>query len=124
MQAGDRIIVRKSDDIPERGAIVVFDDQKFEQFLIKRVIGLPGERVAIKDNLITIYNKHSPDGFVPQFDTEYPLPSFSPGAWIDRQLSQNEIFVLGDNRPGQILDNTTLDNVPLDSIEGVVIYQF
>src|SRR4029079_14046831 len=58
--------------IPKRGDVIVFNEPALAQFgqdpgkqLIKRVIGLPGERVVVKDNVLTVYNKANPDGFRP-----------------------------------------------------------
>ena len=51
--------------LPERGEVVVFHDvSDYSTYLIKRVIGLPGERVVIKNNTITIYNKQNPGGLL------------------------------------------------------------
>ncbi len=54
--------------IPERGSIVIFVKHGLSDFgegtgdkqLIKRVVGLPGERVVVRDGAITIYNNHHP----------------------------------------------------------------
>src|SRR5580704_16572080 len=49
---------------PERGEVVVFHDpQDWSTYLIKRVIGLPGEKVEINDNTITVFNTAHPSGF-------------------------------------------------------------
>ncbi len=58
--------------IPARFDIVVFDkttlpglDGSTEKQLIKRVIGLPGERVVVRGGKVTIYNKDRSEGFDP-----------------------------------------------------------
>src|SRR3989338_2721205 len=82
---------------PRRGDVVVFRyplDQS--QFFIKRVIGLPGETLEIKNNQVIIYNKIHPKGQV------LPEPYLEPGQQTLGQmrikLDDNEYFVLGDNR--------------------------
>ena len=50
---------------PERGEVVVFHDpQDYSTYFIKRIIGLPNERVTIVSSTITIYNAQNPNGFV------------------------------------------------------------
>src|SRR4030042_4602587 len=48
---------------PQRGDIVVFRYPKDpSQYFIKRIIGLPGEKIKIKDNKVYIYNEKYPNG--------------------------------------------------------------
>jgi len=99
---------------PQRGDIVVF---RFpldpERRFIKRVIGLPGEDVVIRDGVVTV------DG-VP-LDEPYiaAAPRYS-GEW---ELSADEVFVLGDNRNNS-QDSQTWGPVPLSHLIGkaVVVY--
>lgn len=83
---------------PARGEVVVFHYPRMtEQYLIKRIIGLPGERVTIKKNQVMITNASSPDGFM--LEESYLDPSlFLTGPDLTMQLGSNEYFVMGDNR--------------------------
>ena len=50
---------------PKRGEVVVFESPtKENDFYLKRVIGLPGERIKIDDNKVIIYNESHPQGVV------------------------------------------------------------
>ena len=82
---------------PDRGEVIVFRfPQAPSQFYIKRVIGLPGETVEIRDGKVRIYSAGDPSGFF------LPEPYLAPGERTDGDLSvkvgQDEYFVLGDNR--------------------------
>lgn len=129
---GDRLIISKvgrteakvqgKHFVPKRGEIIVFiDPQNPNLQLIKRVIGLPGERVVVKDGKITIYNKDRPEGFNPD-DAPYGknLP-FTSGD-KDTLVPANHIFVSGDNREGSnSLDSRNeLGTVPEDNIVGIL----
>lgn len=84
---------------PERGEVVVFRFPKNRrQFFIKRVIGLPGERIEIRDGKIKIFNDSYPDGFYLK-DT-YTAPGIVKIKSSDLRikLGPSEYFVLGDNR--------------------------
>ncbi|MEK7603589.1 MAG: signal peptidase I [Patescibacteria group bacterium] len=82
---------------PARGDVIIFrypGDKS--QFFIKRVIGLPGETIEIKNNEVMIYNVDHPDGFV--ISEEYLDAVQETLGNMLMRLDGNEYFVLGDNR--------------------------
>ncbi len=82
----------------ERGEVIVFRYPKTERrFLIKRVIGLPGEKITIHSRKITIYNDQHKDGL--KLDESSYGPRELRDEPIDQTLGANQYFVLGDNRP-------------------------
>lgn len=83
---------------PRRGEPIVFRYPKDpRQFFIKRIIGLPGERVEIKNGQIRIINQDFPDGFILQEPYLVPLGRLT---YLDvsEDLGPDQFFVLGDNR--------------------------
>ncbi|MBR0372499.1 signal peptidase I [Candidatus Saccharibacteria bacterium] len=113
--------------VPERGQIIVFlneDEEKVQeykaqgvknpltcsvpsnvndQYIIKRVIAFPGERVTVKDGIMKIYNEEHPDGFV--YDDEWRVsetdgPKKDTSGEVDLTVPEGELFVSGDNREG------------------------
>ena len=92
---GDRLIGNRLaflKDTPERGDVVIFhypDDE--EELYVKRVIGLPGEVVEIKDGKVYIDGSPTPldDSFIP----EKMVGSYGPYT-----VPENCYFMLGDNR--------------------------
>ncbi|MFA6047548.1 MAG: signal peptidase I [Parcubacteria group bacterium] len=68
------------------------------KFFIKRVIGLPGEKIEIKNSQITIYNDSHPDGFVLD-ESAYLASSVKTSSETTISLKSDEYFVMGDNRP-------------------------
>lgn len=82
-----------------RGDIVVFRyPRNPQEFFIKRVIGLPGEKVQIKDGKVYVYNTANPNGVI--LDEPYLAPGVNTYSLSDEiiTLANDEIFVLGDNR--------------------------
>lgn len=111
----DEITFRFRD--PERGEIVVFHPPNNEgQYYIKRVIGLPGETVKIKDGKVTIENKEYPNGMVL---TEPYLDDYVTSGNESETLGANQYFLLGDNRDAS-LDSRAFGPVPLDHVTGRV----
>ena len=89
--------------VPHRGDIIIFNQTGLPGFtgqkqLIKRVIGLPGDRVVVADGRITIYNTGHPDGFNPDTTGDYRIAAPTTVGSVDLTLRSNELFVCGDNR--------------------------
>ena len=104
---------------PERGDVVVFKSPyNKKEYLIKRVIGLPGEKVEIKDNQIYISSKDNPQGFV--LKENYLVngqTSATNKTYAKAELRDNEFYFLGDNR-AYSLDSRSFGPVHRDSIIG------
>jgi len=106
---------------PQRGEVVVFkppfDDRVY---YIKRIVGLPLEKIVIEESKITIFNKDHPQGFVlkePYLQNHYTLEK------VEVNLGPDEYFVLGDNREVSY-DSRRWGPVKKERIAGRVIFQF
>lgn len=122
IQEGDRIFTFRLSylfDDPQRGDIIVFryPDNEKERFT-KRVIGLPGERVEIRDGKVYINGSETP------LDEPYvngtPTGNFGP-----YEVPEDCYFMLGDNR-NDSLDARYWQNTYLhkDKILGKVIFSY
>ena len=81
----------------KRGEVIVFRyPQQPSQFFIKRVIGLPGETVWIKDNQVTVYSDENQEGVL--LNENYLMSDQRTLGNTAFKLGDNEYFVLGDNR--------------------------
>jgi len=85
---------------PVRGEIVVFRyPQNPQEHFIKRIVGLPGEKVEIKDGQVYIIDKDNPEGYI--LNESFYIPdNVKTFALKDEiiELRDNEYFVMGDNR--------------------------
>ena len=79
---------------PKRGEVVVFEAPNGSDYYLKRVIGLPGERIKVENNRVIIYNEANPQGLV--LDEIY-LEDQTLGT-VMLALGSDEYYVLGDNR--------------------------
>ena len=117
LQNGEYILVNKlayKTGQPQRGDIVVFVfPVDPHEDLIKRVIGLPGERVAIHNGTVTIDDVQINEPYIaaaPLYD----------GEWV---VSEGQLFVLGDNR-NESKDSHQWGLLPVENVVGkaVLIY--
>lgn len=132
-------IAKRFGDI-QRGDVVVFkepDDRCPRNtpaggcYLIKRVIGLPGETVVTENGAVTIISSQFPEGRV--LDESAYLPSttktYSDGKSDSKRTSfgmvpQNAFFVMGDNRTNSVDSRfSTVSFIRLEQIEGKEFYR-
>lgn len=113
--------------IPGRGDVIVFNESGLSQFgqsdskqLIKRVIGLPGDRVVVKDGVYTIYNNQHPEGFNPDKVLPYGKNIYVTSGSLDITLGKDQLFVSGDNRPDS-LDSRAFGPIKADQIVGKLV---
>lgn len=104
---------------PERGEVIVFKyagDEK--SYFIKRIIGLPGEKLTISDDTITITDPKNPSS---TFALVEPYLDQKTKTFSEKNvtLSSNEYFVMGDNR-GNSFDSRSWGPLKADHIKGLV----
>jgi signal peptidase I len=109
---------------PERGDIIVFTPENGGDDLVKRIIGLPGEWIEYRDGFVYVNGQKFEEQDIHP-DTNYrqtfkPAKADIQGA---RKLSDNEYYVMGDNRPSS-LDSRTFGPIKLDQFVGKAFFTF
>jgi len=139
LQNGDRLIIDKVPRtlarltghayIPHRGDIIIFNQSGLvigsggERQLIKRVVGLPGERVVVKNGSLIIYSQAQPGGYEPDKTGLYHIDALSTAGNVDVTLAAGEIFVCGDNRANSE-DSRYFGPVTADKVVGKLSLRF
>jgi signal peptidase I len=139
LQHNDRLIIWKFSktwsDItnkpyqPNRGDIIVFTKDDIREpsgepkKLIKRVIGLPGDRVVVSNGSITVFNDENPSGFNPDQNQEFSadIASQTEGE-LETVVRDGELFVCGDNRPNS-LDSRFFGVIKTENVKGNAAYR-
>lgn len=139
LYTGDRLIVdrlpvtwsqlQNKAYMPERGQVIVFKNPHYnkgieDEYIVKRVIGLPGERVTLKDGTYAVYNDAYPNGFNPD-DANHGEPGSPTSGEVDTTVPAGEIFVSGDHRQGNFSYDSRngLGTIPLYDIVGPVSFR-
>lgn len=121
IRSGDYIFVNKLGfawQEPERGDIIVAKPRGEKFKIIKRVIGLPGERLAIENGRIIIRKERLEQGAALQ-EAYLKIP-LTPSIGITLiELDPGEYFALGDNRTVSI-DSRELGPIDIWHIKGKV----
>lgn len=116
---GDRLMIRKlyNKDNLKRGDILVFYSDELQETLIKRLIGLPGDHIVIKEGIVNINGEDIEEDYIENNDYNedeliYDVP-------------EGKYFFLGDNRPvskdSRRWINPYIDE---DDIKGKLILRF
>ena len=100
---------------PQRGDIVVFDPPigRTSKPYIKRVIGLPGEKITIHDGAVYVNGERLEEGYLNGTATSWP--NGDPSREV--VVPEGHIFVLGDNRNNST-DSRSFGPVPTDDVIG------
>jgi signal peptidase I len=138
LEVGDRVLVsRIASGPPERGDILVFRNPRYsegnrgalarlwssltegigfgqpkDEFLVKRVVGLPGETVQVSADGVSI------DG--QPLDEPYLLAGVVPGPRGSWEVPEGKLFMMGDNRDNSE-DSRFFGPIPIDSVVGPVL---
>jgi signal peptidase I len=117
---GDRVFVNKfiyRFTEPERGDVVVFESVNGgEEDLIKRVVGVAGDRVRVVNGVLSVNEEPQNE---PYLNRGIPDGSF----FGPTRLSEGEVFVMGDNRANSA-DSRVFGSLPIENIEGEAFVRF
>ena len=117
LRAGEHVLVDKltyRTRRPRRDELIVFPQPGDGQLAVKRVVGLPGDSVALEDGVLVVNDAVRHESYVDHrtVDSVYFGPKIIP---------PGTVFVMGDNR-GPSIDSRDYGPVAVDSIVGRVIW--
>lgn len=122
LKTRDRLFVNRIsfmvDDV-DYGDIVEFKSPVEDKDYIKRVIGLPGDTVEIKDDKVLLNGKELKESYT---NSDRTLAITDQTKW---EVEEGEVFVLGDNRlPNGSKDSRDFGTIDKDSIVGIAFFRF
>ena len=120
LRVGDRVLVNKfiyRFTEPKRGDIIVFKSvEGDDEDLIKRVVGVPGDKISVRNGRLFVNGEHQREPYV---NKKYPDRSFSAPTIVPK----GHVFVMGDNRTNS-QDSRVFGPVPKRNIEGEAFLRF
>lgn len=108
---GDLLVGDKKAEIAEGDILIIYSDVLRER-IVKRCIGLPGDQVDIKDNVVYVNGKALTENYIAE-----PMNTSD----MSIRLSDNEYFVMGDNRNNST-DSREIGPIRKDKIEAKVTH--
>jgi signal peptidase I len=113
LKEGDSVLVDKlSGAEPRRGELIAFRAPESDDVLVKRVVGLGGDRVGIEDGRLVVNGRRR--------DEPYADPEAIDSVFFGPvEVPEEAVFVLGDNR-GDSVDSRDFGSVREDAILGRV----
>jgi signal peptidase I len=81
--------------LPERGDVVVLRDPGHQDLAIKRIVGMPGDTIQLRDGVVMVNGKRFIEPYLSRGTLTY-MPDFKDRSVL---LGADQYFVLGDNRP-------------------------
>ena len=97
----DYVLATKTNEPLSRGDIVIFKNSEKSIDVVKRVVGLPGETISASNNELLINGKTIDDLWAKTVTDDF----------IDCNVGENEVFVLGDQRRLSTSDSRTLGTI-------------
>ena len=120
LKYGDRVLVNKfiyRFTEPQRGDIIVFKSVEGDgQDLIKRVVGVPGDEIAVRGGTLFVNGEPQKEPYV---NKKYPDRSF----YAPTTVPKDHVFAMGDNRANS-QDSRVFGPVPEKNIEGEAFLRF
>jgi signal peptidase I len=120
LKYGDRVLVNKfiyRFTEPQRGDIIVFKSVEGDgQDLIKRVVGVPGDEIAVRGGTLFVNGEPQKEPYV---NKKYPDRSF----YAPTTVPKDHVFAMGDNRANS-QDSRIFGPVPEKNIEGEAFLRF
>ena len=122
-QNGQYVLATTHYTNPTIDSVVIIKPNKFGQlvqpkYVVKRIAALPGDRVVINNNSLTVYNSQHPNGYNPT--SSFVSSNVNIAGNVDLTVPAGHVYVLGDNRPLS-LDSRDYGPIPDSNIVGKVI---
>ena len=97
----DYVLATKTNEPLSRGDIIIFKNSEKSIDVVKRVVGLPGETISASNNELLVNGKTIEDPWARTVTDDF----------IDCNVGENEVFVLGDQRRLSTSDSRTLGTI-------------
>jgi signal peptidase I len=115
LQPDDWVIARRRRDVLERGDVVIFTHPSYPDWtLVKRVVGLPGERITVAGGQIHVDDRVLAEPWV---DEPLFLESHD-------DVPDDSVWVMADRRAVSSVDSRVLGPIPIEDVGWTVVARY
>ena len=98
---------------PKRGDVVIVQSEQLHEKIIKRVIGVEGDTIEVKDGVLYRNDKRVKEAYIKEK---------MEGTVAKTKIDKNHVYVMGDNRNNSA-DSRVLGAFTLDDVKGKVVLE-
>ena len=127
-ESGNKVILNKLGTIDRFDMVVFHAPDSKEANYIKRVIGLPGDTVSFKDDVLYINGQAYQESYLEENKQNSSLAKITEDFTLEEKTGDNKVpegyyFVMGDNRL-QSKDSRTFGFIRKEAVIGKVVLRF
>lgn len=115
LQRGDQIVTLNQEDYA-RGDIVVLHLPDEGRYIVKRIVGMPGDQLAIREGALYLGGRYASEPYIAEPMQYVVKPPVT--------VPEGRIYVLGDNRNASADSSVDLGTLPLEDVVGKVRYVY
>ncbi len=126
----DRVMILKPGGL-DYDDVIVFQSPVEDDHYIKRIIGLPGDNVEVKDEKLYVNGKEVKQDYIEEAAAQYEKETglkYTEDFTMEEVTGKTEVpkdsyFVLGDNRPNSS-DGRAYGFITKDAVDGKVLFRY
>jgi len=124
-ELGDKVIAIKSDLIKRKDIVLIKHPNNNKEIIIRRIIGLPGEKIKMKKGDVYINNEKLDENYIEKDNSSYTktIPYFSYFVLSDNRKMQDDSSVFGPIENSLILKKVIVRYWPIKKFKIFINYQ-
>jgi len=118
---GENVFALRTDDLQKNDIIAFESPVEQGKMLVKRIIGMPGDKIKIEKNKIYVNDRRITEDYLIDYGNDADFTKL--GTHTELVVPDNAYFVMGDNRFNSS-DSRSFGTISKESVAGKIILRF